>query len=185
VISYAPVRDFRDRCYTILAPSDENARLVIADGIRTGNEPVHSLVGLVAQSTRGYAPGQISHYKASWVKGSDKWPEPTWPLNPGTKNGWDKDRLRRETIEPWKALEKKGVGIHVGEWGAFRHTPHAVTLAWMRDRLELWKEAGWGWALWNLRGSFGFLDSGREDVKYEEFRGHKLDRKMFELLRAF
>jgi len=165
--------------------AEDPQRLVIADGIRTGNEPVHSLVGLVAQSTRGYAPGQISHYKASWVKGSDKWPEPTWPLNPGTKNGWDKDRLRRETIEPWKALEKKGVGIHVGEWGAFRHTPHAVTLAWMRDRLELWKEAGWGWALWNLRGSFGFLDSGREDVKYEEFRGHKLDRKMFELLRAF
>ena len=32
---------------------------------------------------------------------------------------------------------------------------------------------------------FGFLDSGREDVKYEDFKGHKLDRKMLELLLEF
>ena len=50
---------------------------------------------------------------------------------------------------------------------------------------ELWKEAGWGWALWNLRGGFGVLDSQREDVKYEDFRGHKLDREMLELIRQF
>jgi endoglucanase len=54
----------------------------------------------------------------------------------------------------------------------------------MKDCLDLWREAGWGWALWNFRGSFGVLDSGRRDVTYEEFRGHRLDRKMLELLRA-
>ncbi len=54
----------------------------------------------------------------------------------------------------------------------------------MRDCLELWKEAGWGWALWNFRGSFGLLDSKRADVKYEKFRGCELDREMLELLRA-
>jgi endoglucanase len=37
--------------------------------------------------------------------------------------------------------------------------------------------------LWNLRGSFGVLDSQREDVAYEDFRGRKLDRAMLELLR--
>jgi endoglucanase len=55
----------------------------------------------------------------------------------------------------------------------------------MRDVLELWQEAGWGWALWNLRGGFGPLDSQREDVTYEDFHGHKLDRTMLELLRAY
>ncbi len=55
----------------------------------------------------------------------------------------------------------------------------------MRDFLGLWKEAGWGWGLWCLRGSFGILDSQREDVAYENFNGHKLDRKMLELLREF
>lgn len=46
------------------------------------------------------------------------------------------------------------------------------------------KAAGFGWALWNFRGDFGVLDSGRKDVAYEDFKGHKLDRQMLELLRA-
>jgi endoglucanase len=53
----------------------------------------------------------------------------------------------------------------------------------MKDCLDLWYEAGWGWALWNLRGPFGVVDSGREDVTYEDFNGHKLDREVLELLR--
>ncbi|MEO8428854.1 MAG: hypothetical protein ABI651_17275 [Verrucomicrobiota bacterium] len=65
------------------------------------------------------------------------------------------------------------------------HTPHKVALTWLRDYLELWKEAGWGWALWNFRGSFGILDSNRADVNYESFRGHELDRAMLELLKEF
>jgi endoglucanase len=55
----------------------------------------------------------------------------------------------------------------------------------MEDFLSLWQDAGWGWALWNLRGSFGLLDSQRADVEYEDFRGHKLDRKMLDLLRRY
>lgn len=158
-------------------------RLMIADGVRRGNQPVPELAPLkIAQSTRGYAPMQISHFRASWIAGSDKWEVPTWPLQ--EEGGWDKERLRRVQIEPWKALEKLGVGVHVGEWGANRHTPHSAVLAWMTDQLTLWKEAGWGWAMWNLRGPFGPLDSQREDVQYETFRGHKLDRKMLELIQT-
>ena len=52
------------------------------------------------------------------------------------------------------------------------------------DLLALWQEAGWGWAMWNLRGAFGVVDSGRDDVKYDSFRGHKLDRELLELIRA-
>jgi endoglucanase len=51
--------------------------------------------------------------------------------------------------------------------------------------LSLWKEAGWGWAMWNFRGGFGVFDSERSDVKYENYKGHKLDRGMLELLKAF
>jgi aryl-phospho-beta-D-glucosidase BglC (GH1 family) len=59
-----------------------------------------------------------------------------------------------------------------------------VCLAWMSDLLSLWKEAGWGWSMWNLRGPFGVLDSDRSDVTYEERGGHRVDRKMLELLVA-
>jgi endoglucanase len=164
--------------------AEDPQRLIIADGLRWGRDPVHGLAGLgIAQSTRGYDPMQVSHYHASWVSGADKYALPTWPLKDGSKPA-DKEALHRDRIAPWQALERKGVGIHVGEWGAHNQTPHDVTLAWMRDQLALWREAGWGWALWNLRGSFGVIESGREDVKYEDLRGRKLDREMLKVLQA-
>ncbi len=306
-------------------------RLIIADGLRWASKPAFDLVPLkIAQSTRGYNPGAISHYKASWITGADKWSEPTWPIcklnpylyGPGKKEiatplpiegafpastvirvkvntvsahsklvikadnsqilekefickdgagEWEKAELKKEwkiyqntynksysatlpapakkitlentagdwmtfseigitvpgsneatlvpgggqwgkkhdvvkfdlsdtacpfrtvvmldqqglwkdAIEPWQKLEAMNTGVIVGEWGAFNKTPHSVTLRWMEDCLQNWKKAGWGWALWNFRGSFGILDSERKDVTYEDFNGHKLDRKMLDLL---
>jgi endoglucanase len=98
---------------------------------------------------------------------------------------WDKERLRREYIEPYRPLVQRGIQVHVGEWGVYNKTPHQVALGWMEDSLFLWREAGWGWSLWNLRGQFGVVDSGREDVTYEDYKGHKLDRKMLDLLMRY
>jgi endoglucanase len=157
-------------------------RLIIADGLQYGHDPVFELADLgIAQSTRGYDPMQVSHYGASWV-GGDKWPLPAWPLPQGNKT-IDRQAIYEDRIKPWQKLAEKGVGVHVGECGAFNRTPHPVVLAWMGDLLDLWKDAGWGFALWNFRGGFGILDSQREDVAYEDFHGHKLDRKYLELLR--
>ncbi len=308
--------------------AEDPSRLIIADGNQYGTQAVPELVPLgIAQSTRGYEPMLISHYRAPWMPGSDQYPEPVWPIPVGINNhlygenkpelhsplvlnvnGRPEERLEirvahvsaqaelivradgnivlqkmftpgpgagewkhsapnkwggfeadydlschaelpagtrqiqielgkgdwltfseihlgqlvlrptgtewsmkqesfvvneqgvrpvnmrfkhsRETLQkriiaPWQKLAAQGVGVHVGEWGVFNQTPHAVALAWMRDCLVNWQAAGWGWALWNLRGSFGILDSNRADVKYEEFNGHKLDRQMLELLREF
>ncbi|NUM52711.1 MAG: cellulase family glycosylhydrolase [Candidatus Hydrogenedentes bacterium] len=163
---------------------EDATRLIIADGRQWARVPIPSLANHdVAQSTRGYEPMRISHYKASWINGADKWPVPTWPF-PAESGEWNKDRLRKFHVDPWKKIEAQGVGVHVGEFGAFNQTPHAVTLAWMRDFLDLWKEAGWGWAMWNLRGSMGIVDSERADVTYEDFQGHKLDRAMLQLLQT-
>jgi hypothetical protein len=88
-------------------------------------------------------------------------------------------------IKPWQQAEAAGIGVVVGEFGCYNKTPHDVALRWLEDSLANWQEAGWGWAMWNFRGSFGILDSGRKDVEYEDFHGHKLDRKMLELLRKY
>jgi aryl-phospho-beta-D-glucosidase BglC (GH1 family) len=96
----------------------------------------------------------------------------------------DKDDLWQTEIAPWKALADGGVGVHVGEFGAYRFTPHDVTLRWMADVLDLFRRAGFGWALWNLRGGHGPVDSDRADVTYESYKGHRLDRKMLELLKT-
>ncbi len=92
------------------------------------------------------------------------------------------DYLRKEALGPWQPAFDAGVFVMVGEFGAYNRTPHALTLAWMEDNLRLWQERGLGWALWNFRGAFGVLDSGRSDVAYEPFHGHQLDRKMLDLL---
>jgi endoglucanase len=162
-------------------------RLIVVDGADIGQTPVEGIADLgVVQSTRGYLPKALSHYTATWVPANEfeSFAPPTWPLTDDRGRIWDRDRLRRALIERWQPIVAEGVPIHVGEWGAYKNTPHGVALAWMRDLLALWQEAGWGWAMWNFRGEFGVLDSGRSDVVYEEFRGHKLDRKMLELLRA-
>jgi endoglucanase len=162
----------------------DRERLIVCDGRDYGTSPPEELAGQgVAAATRGYAPFHLTHYRASWVEGSDRWPEPTYPLKEGG-TVWDKTTIQKEQIRPWKGLEAEGVGVMVGEFGAFNQTPHDVVLAWMRDCLAAWKTAGWGWALWNFRGGFGILDSGRADVSYENWRGHKLDRKMLELLQS-
>ncbi len=161
-------------------------RLIFADGINIGQSPVLGIADLgLVHSTRGYLPKAVSHYTASWVPKDEfeSFAPPAWPLKDDKGEIWDRQRLKKEYIDPYAPLTRKGVQVHVGEWGVFNKTPHAVALAWMADSLSLWKEAGWGFALWNLRGQFGVLDSGREDVAYEDYRGHKLDRRMLELLR--
>ncbi|UCE06148.1 MAG: cellulase family glycosylhydrolase [bacterium] len=163
-------------------------RLIVADGKNVGRTPVYGIVDLgLVQSTRGYDPMAVSHYTATWVpKDSyETFEKPTWPLKGDDGKIWDKAALKEKLIDTWKPLTDMGVPVHVGEWGCYNKTPHDVALRWMRDLLSLWKEAGWGYAMWNLKGDFGVLNSKREDVKYENYKGHKLDRKMLELLKEF
>ena len=162
-------------------------RLIFANGADIGQTPVLGLIdeGIV-QSSHDYQPKMITHYKAAWVPPNEfeSLEKPTWPMV--DKHGvlWNKERLRQVDIAVWKPLTDRGAPVHVGEWGCNNLTPHGVCLSYMADAVSLWKEAGWGWSMWNLRGSFGIVDSGRTDVAYEDFNGHKLDRKMLELILA-
>ncbi|MBT3289594.1 MAG: glycoside hydrolase, partial [Victivallales bacterium] len=97
----------------------------------------------------------------------------------------DGNELWEKRIGVWDGFRRAGIGAMVGEFGVFNKTPHAVSLAWLEDNLKQLKKANLGWALWNLRGGFGILDSGRKDVEYEDFQGHQLDRKMLELLQQY
>jgi endoglucanase len=156
-------------------------RLIIADGVQWASIPCPELADLgIAQSCRAYAPSRVSHYKASWA-GGENWEEPVWPGVKEWGRVWDRGALE-EFYRPWAALASQGVGVHCGEGGAYNRTPHPVLLAWLRDVLEILKGHNIGYALWNFRGSFGILDSQRPDVEYEDFHGHKLDRKLLELL---
>ena len=159
-------------------------RLIILDGLNWANEPLPELADLdVAQSCRAYSPFGISHYKAPWV-GGEKFPAPAWPGGWNWDGAWDRARLESH-YRPWADLVRQGVGVHCGEGGAFRYTPHDVVLRWLRDVLEILTGHGIGYALWNFRGTFGILDSQRDDAVYEDWHGHKLDRRLLDLLREY
>lgn len=156
--------------------------LVIADGNNVGNTVINEITDLdIAQSCRGYYPHAISHYKAPWAnKEPDKLPEPKWPGQVGAQH------LSKSMLEnyykPWIELAKKGVGVHCGECGCWNKTPHTVFLAWFNDVLDILGSNGIGFAIWEFRGDFGVLNSGRQDVQYEDWYGNKLDRKLLDLL---
>ena len=160
-------------------------RLIVADGWNGGNDPHPTLVDLrIGQSCRGYAPASLTHYQAWWsdprIEGLTT--PPTWPLkDPLTGGWWDRKKLE-ESYRPWRALLEAGIGVHCGECGCWTHTPHATMLAWMDDLLSVLTDAGIGWALWNFRGSFGLLDTGRTDVPLADWHGHTLDRELLTLL---
>jgi aryl-phospho-beta-D-glucosidase BglC (GH1 family) len=158
-------------------------RLIHIDGLSVGREPVEGMISQgVAQSVHAYWPAGISHYRASWVDRNSSFPMPSWPLK--DKNGKitaDRQKLE-EMYAPWAELARKGVGVHCGECGCYNKTPYAVFTAWFRDVMEILKGHGIGYALWNFRGSFGILDSGREDIVYEDWHGHKLDRQLLAML---
>ena len=56
-------------------------------------------------------------------------------------------------------------------------------MSWFGDVVDILRGHGIGYAMWNFRGEFGVMDSGRTDVEYEDWFGHKLDRKLLELMR--
>jgi len=156
--------------------------LVIADGNQVGSKVIPEIAHLpIGQSCRGYYPGIISHYKAPWaMKDITNLPPLKYPGQVGDKY------LSREMLEefyaPWIELKNSGVGVHCGECGSYNKTPHDIFLAWFGDVIDILTSNDIGFALWNFIGGFGILDSGREDVDYEDWYGHKLDRKLLDLI---
>ncbi len=90
--------------------------------------------------------------------------------------------MLEDFYKPWIDLAKQGVGVHCGEGGAWRRTPHDVFIAWFTDVTDILFSNNIGIALWNFIGDFGILDSNRSDVEYEDWNGHKLDRKLLNLI---
>lgn len=160
-------------------------RLVVADGNDVGAKTIPEIFDLnIGQSCRGYFPHYISHYRAPWVyKNPDTAPMPVWPGKIDNKY-WGRESLE-DFYRPWIELVNKGIGVHCGECGCWRETPHEVFIAWFSDVLDILTQAGIGYALWNFRGDFGVMDSNRKDVQYENWYGHKLDRKMLTMLQKY
>ena len=166
--------------------AEDPDRFVMLDGNACASVPVEAFysVPLTGQSFRGYTPHAISHYGAWYIKDQPK-AEPTWPIDPALIDRRWIFEMPEKTFGKFEKAVSRGYPVMIGEFGCFVKLRHETCLRWMEHCLRIWKAHDLGWALWNLDGAFGIIDSGRTDVEYEDFHGHKLDRKMLDLLRRY
>lgn len=166
-------------------------RTFMIDGMNWGDYPhIDSMVlgpDNLVYSTRGYRPNGLTHYKVSDIHTGNPpvWPGAEWVLGENRVKKYDRSDYEKFYGMYAAISEIYKVGVICGEFGCANHTPHNVVLAWLEDLLSVLKEYNIGWAMWNLRGVCGVFDSQRADVDYEDYHGHKLDRKMMNILQKY
>ena len=96
---------------------------------------------------------------------------------------WGRDDLCA-FYAPWRAVAEGGTPVHIGEFGCYDQTPQADALRWLGDLLGLWREAGWGWAMWNFEGPFGIVGHRRSGARFEMRHGYLVDVDLLDLLLA-
>jgi aryl-phospho-beta-D-glucosidase BglC (GH1 family) len=157
-------------------------RPIVIDGLDGGNLAMPELTDLgLTHSGRGYAPYPVSHWGAEWWDGWRQGGEPRYPgvLYEGRR--WGKDDIRA-FYEPWRAVERSGTPIHIGEFGCYNKTPNADALRWFADLLGLFREFGWGYAMWNFEGPFGIVGHGRPGARIEQRDGYPVDVDLLDLM---
>ena len=87
----------------------------------------------------------------------------------------------QETLDIAKSNQ---IPVMVQEFGVHNQTPHDVTLAYLSDVVTLFNDNQIGYALWNLSGSFGILNSDRSDCTYTSYRGNQFDQAMTDILQG-
>ena len=61
-----------------------------------------------------------------------------------------------------------------------------MTLDWLEAALSRFTGQGIGFAMWQLEGEYGLVNSGRTDVAYVTMRdGRRLDQSMLKLLQKY
>jgi len=157
-------------------------RVIVIDGLGGGSMAMPELADLgVIHSGRGYDPMPVSHHQATWWAGHSRSPVPVYPGLRWQGCTWDLAALRA-CYRPWQDVQKRGVAIHIGEFGCFNRTPNDIALRWLADLLGLFREFGWGYAMWNFAGPFGIIEHGRPGAEFECLDGYQVDRTLLDLM---
>jgi len=157
-------------------------REIVIDGVEQGGSTMPELSDInVIQSCRGYQPGLLTHYGASWTRFGNANSPLTYPGTVCDGVTWDKNALD-DFYKPWVELQNKGVKVHVGEFGCYSKTPNDLALLWYKDIIDLYRKYGWGYAMWEFEGGFGIIDHGRPGAKYERYHGYNVDRQLLDII---
>jgi endoglucanase len=157
-------------------------RPIVIDGLDGGNLAMPELADLgLTHSGRGYQPYPVSHWGAEWWDGWRAGDAPQYPGVSFEGKRWGKDDIRT-FYEPWRSVERAGTPIHIGEFGCYEQTPNPDALRWLTDVVELFREFGWGYAMWQFEGPFGIIGHRRPGARFEIRHGYLVDVDLLDLL---
>lgn len=83
-----------------------------------------------------------------------------------------------------EAARSEKIPVMIQEFGVYNQTPHSVTLSYLTDVVSVFNKSKTGYAMWNLIGSMGIVNSNRTDCSYEQYRGQQLDREMVTIMQS-
>jgi len=77
-----------------------------------------------------------------------------------------------------EAAKSENIPVMIQEFGVYNKTPHSVALGYLADAVSVFNDNKVGYAMWNLIGTMGIINSERSDCSYETYRGKSIDRQM-------
>jgi aryl-phospho-beta-D-glucosidase BglC (GH1 family) len=85
-------------------------------------------------------------------------------------------------VNTFETARTDGIPVMIQEFGVYNKTPQEVTDAYLSDVVSLFSKYKLGYAMWNLIGTMGIINSERADVVYEPYRGKLLDRELTSIM---
>ena len=208
-VSDADLKAFYEKMIAAIREEDEDREIYVEGNEKNrvyASSPVFVKEYKVVYSFHHYEPLWVTHLGASWaglayqmgIRG----------LRPDYPGKVDLDDLSKEfpsdwflkyngvyadknwiegILRPYLELADGGKTTHCSEFGVFsKMAKRSTALNWYRDVLSIFKEHGIGWALWNLRGSFGIISTGRDDwMTGKTPWGEPMDSELLSLLRDY
>jgi len=78
----------------------------------------------------------------------------------------------------------KNIPVMIQEFGVYNKTPHAITISYLSDVVKIFNNYNVGYAMWNMIGTMGIINSERTDCNYEPYRGKSIDRQMTSIMQS-
>ena len=158
-------------------------RLIVADGLDIGQTPVLGLADLGHRAEHARLPAEGGQPLHGHVGAASEEFEIVAPADVAAEGRQGRrlgpgEAQRRAASSKWKPLEAKGVPIHVGEWGCFNKTPHDVALG-VDDGLprRCGRRPAGASRCGTCAATSASSTASAPTSRYEDYKGHKLDRQ--------
>ena len=144
-----------------------------------------------------YTPVSFTHQGAAWIDDPFFKIERSWPGEYAAPQGdekvrlnyefgkWDKARLQESIQNALDFRAKYDLPVSCNEFGVYVQVPRMYQLAWMRDFLEILREADVGFSYWNYKNlDFGLVSKGESlhESLPQYDNAERLDYELMEML---